>query len=75
MKQGDEPTGALDYETGRQVLNLLQEASVEMGTTVVIITHNSQIAAIANRVISINDAKVREIKENQNPVSVMDITW
>ncbi len=71
----DEPTGALDYETGRQVLNLLQEASVEMGTTVVIITHNSQIAAIANRVISINDAKVREIKENQNPVSVMDITW
>lgn len=71
----DEPTGALDYETGRQVLKLLQETSSKMGTTVIIITHNSQISPIANRVISISDAKVREIKENKHPVSIMDITW
>lgn len=55
----DEPTGALDYETGKQILTILQNTARETGTTVLIITHNSAIAEMADRVIRINDAKVR----------------
>lgn len=54
----DEPTGALDYETGKQILTILQNTARETGTTVLIITHNSAIAEMADRVIRINDAKV-----------------
>lgn len=71
----DEPTGALDYETGKQILKLLQDTAQNTGTTVVIITHNSQIAPMANRIIHINDAKVREITLNEKPESVENITW
>uniref|UniRef100_UPI0035A12AC3 ABC transporter ATP-binding protein n=1 Tax=Jeotgalibaca porci TaxID=1868793 RepID=UPI0035A12AC3 len=59
----DEPTGALDYETGKQVLKLLQDTCRETGTTVVVITHNQAIAPMANRVIEINNAQVRSIYE------------
>lgn len=71
----DEPTGALDYETGKQILSILQETALNTGTTVIIITHNSAIAAMANRVIHINDAKVRSIKMNEHPKPVAEIEW
>lgn len=71
----DEPTGALDYTTGKQILTLLQTASREWGTTVVIITHNTVIAPIANRVIRLGDARVREITCSENPVDIRTIEW
>lgn len=71
----DEPTGALDYETGKQVLKLLQDTCRETGTTVVVITHNQAIASMANRVIEINNAQVRSIYENDYPMPVSEIEW
>lgn len=71
----DEPTGALDYKTGKQILKTLQDTCKNTGTTVIVITHNSALAPIANRVIKIKDAKVRSIEVNENPVSVDDIEW
>lgn len=71
----DEPTGALDYETGKQVLTLLQDASHKANKTVIIITHNSALASMADRIIRINDAKVRSVEDNQNPIPVQDIEW
>lgn len=71
----DEPTGALDYETGKQILTILQNTARETGTTVLIITHNSAIAEMADRVIRINDAKVREMTMNDQPKLVAEIEW
>lgn len=71
----DEPTGALDFETGKQVLKLLQSASRQAGNTVLIITHNSTIAPIADRVIRINDATVRSVEINESPISIDEIVW
>lgn len=71
----DEPTGALDYKTGKAILQLLQDSCAETGTTVIVITHNQAIAPIANRVIEINDAKVRSIHINENPKSIAEIEW
>jgi putative ABC transport system ATP-binding protein len=71
----DEPTGALDYKTGKQILKTLQDTCKNTNTTVVVITHNSALAPMANRVIRINDAKVRSIEINENPTSVEEIEW
>lgn len=71
----DEPTGALDYEIGKQILTILQNTARETGTTVLIITHNSAIAEMADRVIRINDAKVREMTVNDQPKLVAEIEW
>ena len=71
----DEPTGALDYQTGKQVLKLLQNASRSMKQTVIIITHNAALAEMADRVIRINDAKVTSIEENVQPLSIDEIEW
>ncbi len=71
----DEPTGALDYNTGKQILKLLQDTSKNTGHTVIIITHNQAIAGIANKVIEINDAKVRKIWINDNPMPIDKIEW
>ena len=71
----DEPTGALAYETGKQILTILQNTARETGTTVLIITHNSAIAEMADRVIRINDAKVREMTVNDQPKLVAEIEW
>ncbi|MDV4152070.1 ABC transporter ATP-binding protein [Clostridium sp. AL.422] len=71
----DEPTGALDYKTGKQILKTLQDTCKNTGTTVIVITHNSALAPIADRVIRIKDAKVRSIEVNENPVSVESIEW
>ncbi|HBV07218.1 MAG TPA: macrolide ABC transporter ATP-binding protein, partial [Enterococcus faecalis] len=71
----DEPTGALDYETGKQILTILQNTARETGTTVLLISHNSAIAEMADRVIRINDAKVREMTVNDQPKLVAEIEW
>jgi putative ABC transport system ATP-binding protein len=71
----DEPTGALDYKTGKQILKTLQDTCKNTGTTVIVITHNSALAPIADRVIKIKDAKVTSIEVNKNTVSVEDIEW
>ena len=71
----DEPTGALDYVTGKAILKLLQDTCRNTGTTVVVISHNLAIAPIANRVIRMKSGKVESVVENANPVSVEGIEW
>lgn len=71
----DEPTGALDYATGKEVLKLLQETSKKINTTIIIITHNAAIKPIADKVIEISDSKVKEITVNPNPISIDLIEW
>lgn len=71
----DEPTGALDYHTGKQILKLLQEMAREQGTTVIIVTHNAAIAPIADRIIQMHDGKVKAVKENDQPESIEQIEW
>ena len=71
----DEPTGALDYNTGKMILKLLQDTCRERGMTVILVTHNSAIAPMADRVIRLKNSKVREIVTNDNPMSVDDIEW
>lgn len=71
----DEPTGALDYQTGKAILKLLQKLSVEKGMTVVIITHNSALTAMADRVIRLKNGKVSSNVINENPIPVELIEW
>lgn len=71
----DEPTGALDYNTGKKVLKLLQDTCKKEGMTVVLITHNSMITPMADRVIRMRNSKVESIEINDNPMSVDDIEW
>lgn len=71
----DEPTGALDYNTGKTILKLLQDTCRKQGMTVIVITHNSAIAPMADRVITLKNAKVSKITTNYNPVSVETIEW
>ena len=71
----DEPTGALDYNTGKQILQLLQDTCRRENITVVLITHNSAIAPMADRIIRFKSGKVTEITVNDNPMSIADIEW
>ena len=71
----DEPTGALDYNTGKAILKLLQDTCHQRGMTVILITHNSAIAPMADRVIKIKNGKTKEIVENPHPVPVETIEW
>ena len=71
----DEPTGALDYQTGKAILKLLQKLSVEKGMTVVIITHNSALTAMADRVIRLKNGQVSSNVINENPIPVELIEW
>ncbi|GAA0741373.1 ABC transporter ATP-binding protein [Clostridium oceanicum] len=71
----DEPTGALDYKTGKQILKLLKDSCKNTGTTAIVITHNSAIAPMADKVIKINDGKVRSVELNENPIPIEDISW
>ncbi|MCL2361301.1 MAG: ABC transporter ATP-binding protein [Defluviitaleaceae bacterium] len=70
----DEPTGALDYETGKGILRLLQDASKD-GMTVVVITHNSAITPMADRIVKIKSGKVESVRDNPNPKPVSEIEW
>ena len=71
----DEPTGALDYNTGKQILKLLQDMCRQKGMTVIVITHNLAIAPMADRVIKIKNGKVSSITVNDKPVPVETIEW
>jgi putative ABC transport system ATP-binding protein len=71
----DEPTGALDYETGKRILKLLQESCRAIGKTVIIITHNQTIARMADRVIHIKNGQILSVTEESNPLPVEAIEW
>lgn len=71
----DEPTGALDYRTGKTILTLLQDTCTETGRTVVIITHNQAFCAIANRVIHIHEGRVSGVDLNDSPASASTVEW
>lgn len=71
----DEPTGALDYQTGKSILKLLQDTCRKKGMTVIVITHNSALAPMADRVIQIKNGKVSRMTCNEHPVSVDTIEW
>jgi putative ABC transport system ATP-binding protein len=71
----DEPTGALDFETGRLVLQALAQVNRELGTTTVVITHNAVIAGMADRVIRLSSGRIVEERRNDQPVSPDDLSW
>ena len=71
----DEPTGALDFETGRLVLHALAQVNRELGTTTVVITHNAVIAGMADRVIRLSSGRIVEERRNERPVSPDDLSW
>lgn len=71
----DEPTGALDYNTGKSILKLLQNMCREKGMTVIIITHNQALAPMADRLIHIKNGQVARIESNENPTSIDEIEW
>ena len=71
----DEPTGALDYVTGKSILKLLQDTCRQQGMTVVVITHNSAIAPMADQVIHVKNGRVERIDHNDRPVPVETIEW
>ncbi|MGT2911151.1 ABC transporter ATP-binding protein [Streptococcus cameli] len=71
----DEPTGALDYQTGKQVLQILQNRTREKGTTVIIVTHNTALAPIADRVIRMRDAKVQSVDLNPQPQEIATLEY
>lgn len=71
----DEPTGALDYQTGKAILKLLQDASRKSGMTVLIITHNSALTAMADRVIRVKSGTIAKVHKNQEIISVEQIEW
>lgn len=71
----DEPTGALDYNTGKQILQLLQDTCRKDGITVLLITHNSALAPMADRLIRFKSGKVIEMTTNPNPVPIAEIEW
>lgn len=72
---GDEPTGALDSETGVIVLELLQKLCREQGKTVILVTHNSDIAKCADKVIRMKNGKIKEVRINERPASVREVEW
>lgn len=72
---GDEPTGALDAETGIAVLELLQKMCRENRKTVIIVTHNAAFADCADKVIRMRNGKIREIRINENPVPISEVNW
>ena len=71
----DEPTGALDYQTGKAILKLLQDASRKSGMTVLIITHNSALTAMADRVVRVNSGTIADIYRNEKVIPVEQIEW
>ncbi len=71
----DEPTGALDYQTGKQVLSILQDAARKTGMTVIIITHNRALTAMADRVVEVSSGQIRSEYRNETVVPVEQIVW
>ena len=71
----DEPTGALDYQTGKTILKLLQDTGRKTGMTVIIITHNAALTAMADRVIRVKNGTVASVTVNPNPQNISEIEW
>ena len=71
----DEPTGALDYQTGKAILQLLQDTGRKTGMTVIIITHNSALTAMADRVIKVRNGTISSVKINEKPQDIAEIEW
>jgi len=71
----DEPTGNLDVDTGRQVLQVMYDLNRDQRTTVVLVTHNTAIAAIADRVVQLHNGVIREVRENSLPLPVSELSW
>ena len=71
----DEPTGALDYQTGKQVLKILQDMSRKKGATVIIVTHNASLAPIADRVIQMHDAQVKSVTIHKSPLDIDNLEY
>jgi len=71
----DEPTGALDYQTGKLVLEVLERVNRELGTTTAVITHNQPIAKMADRVITLADGRIQGVVENDTKISPSEISW
>ena len=71
----DEPTGALDYQTGKAILQLLQDTGRKTGMTVIIITHNSALTAMADRVIKVRSGTVKSVTVNEHPQNIAEIEW
>ena len=71
----DEPTGALDYETGKLVLEVIEHINRELGTTVVVITHNAAIAGMADRVVHFGDGRIQRIDHNAHRIAPSALSW
>ncbi len=71
----DEPTGALDYQTGKAILQLLQNTGKKTGMTIIIITHNSALTAMADRVIRVKNGTVASVEINEKPMNIAEIEW
>lgn len=71
----DEPTGALDYNTSKDILQLIEDINKKYGNTVIIVTHNDAIKNMADKIIKLKDGKIREIKENDNKMTARELDW
>ena len=71
----DEPTGALDYQTGKSILQLLQDTGRKTGMTIIIITHNGALTDMADRVIQVRNGTIKSVKLNENPKNIAEIEW
>jgi len=71
----DEPTGALDYQTGKAILKLLQDTGRKSGMTIIIITHNGALTDMADRVIQVRNGTIKSVKLNENPMDIAEIEW
>ncbi len=71
----DEPTGALDYQTGKRVLEVIAEINQTLGTTAIVITHNAAIAGMADRVVSLGDGRVQRVQANAHKISPSELSW
>ena len=71
----DEPTGALDYQTGKLVLEVIARINGELGTTAVVITHNAAIAGMADRVIRLGDGRIQSVNTNAHKLKPSELSW
>ena len=71
----DEPTGALDYNTSKDILKLIEDVNKKYGNTIIIVTHNDAIKNMADTVVNLKDGKIKSIKQNKNKVSASDLEW
>jgi putative ABC transport system ATP-binding protein len=71
----DEPTGALDFETGKKVLRVLLDLNRQLGKTVIVITHNSALAQVADRVIHLRSGEISSVEQNETPIAPEEVVW